>query len=382
MTKPERRNRDVGLRVGARPRRRTSRRRAAGGAHAGDRPVVRWGRVSGATGLTNLDHAPRRRGPLPGLLRRREGWVLLLLVLTVGAVGAWDPSFLSAGNAMDILADAAPAVVIACAVTLVVVTGEIDISVGSLLGLCAAVMGLLCYGDEPAQPVAVGVAAAVGLGLCVGLVNGGLVTLGRVPSIIVTLGMLTALRGATKLVMAGSSIEGRPEPLRALATGTALGVPISVWVAGAAVVLTTVLARATPLGLRIYAVGSNAAAAPLAGVHVGRTKLVVFALSGLFTGVAAVLLAPRNSLIQPNVGEGMELLVVTCVVVGGTSISGGVGTVAGTVLAVLLLATVPTILTYVKAPPQWRLAIQGGFILAAVLADHLFRGTRPQGAHE
>ena len=302
-------------------------------------------------------------------------------LLTVGAVGAWKPSFLSLANAADILADAAPAVIIACAVTLVVVTGEIDISVGSLLGLCAAVMGLLCYGAAPVAPVAVGVLAAVALGLVVGMLNGLLVTLGRVPSIIVTLGMLTVLRGVTKLLMGGSSIYDRPEALRALATGTALGVPVSVWAAAAVVALTALLARATPLGLRIYAVGSNARAAPLAGVHVGRTKFVVFALAGLFTGIAAVLLAPRNSLIQPNVGEGMELLVVTCVVVGGTSVSGGTGTVAGTVLAVLLLATVPTILTYVGAPPQWRLAIQGGFILAAVLADHLFRGTRAEGAH-
>jgi rhamnose transport system permease protein len=315
-------------------------------------------------------------GRVHALLVRRETWVLILLLLTVGAVGAWKPSFLSLANGADILADAAPALVIACAVTLVIVTGEIDISVGSLLGLCAAVMGLLCYGPAPVSPVWAGVAAAVVLGLLVGMLNGLLVTLGRVPSIIVTLGMLTVLRGVTKLLMEGSSIYGRPEPLRVLATGAALGVPISVWVAAAVVALTAVVAGATPLGLRIYAVGSNAKAAPLAGVRVGRTKFVVFAISGLFTGIAAVLLAPRNSLIQPNAGEGMELLVVTCVVVGGTSISGGVGTVWGTVLAVLLLAMVPTILTYVGAPPQWRLAIQGGFILAAVLADHLFRGQR------
>ena len=329
----------------------------------------------------NTSAALAPRHPIGALLLRREAWVLLLLVLTVGAVGAWKPSFLSLANAADILADAAPAVIIACAVTLVVVTGEIDISVGSLLGLCAAVMGLLCYGAAPVAPVAVGVLAAVALGLVVGMLNGLLVTLGRVPSIIVTLGMLTVLRGVTKLLMGGSSIYDRPEALRALATGTALGVPVSVWAAAAVVALTALLARATPLGLRIYAVGSNARAAPLAGVHVGRTKFVVFALAGLFTGIAAVLLAPRNSLIQPNVGEGMELLVVTCVVVGGTSVSGGTGTVAGTVLAVLLLAMVPTILTYVGAPPQWRLAIQGAFILAAVLADHLFRGRRGREGH-
>jgi len=105
----------------------------------------------------------------------------------------------------------------------------------------------------------------------------------------------------------------------------------------------------------------------------------VFALAGLMAGLAAVLLAPKNSIIQPNLGEGLELLVITCVVVGGTSISGGRGTIFGTVLAVLLLSLVPTALIYVGAPPQWRLAIQGAFILAAVLADHFMHGRRSRG---
>jgi ribose/xylose/arabinose/galactoside ABC-type transport system permease subunit len=105
----------------------------------------------------------------------------------------------------------------------------------------------------------------------------------------------------------------------------------------------------------------------------------VFALSGLMTGIATLLLAPKNSIIQPNLGEGLELLVVTCVVVGGTSISGGRGTILGTVLAVLFLSLIPTALTYVGAPPQFRLAVQGGLILTAVLADHLMQSRRPHG---
>jgi ribose/xylose/arabinose/galactoside ABC-type transport system permease subunit len=140
-----------------------------------------------------------------------------------------------------------------------------------------------------------------------------------------------------------------------------------------------VTATRTPLGRRIYAVGSNAKAAPLLGVSVGFTKFVVFALSGLMAGVAAILLAPKNAVIQPNLGEGLELLVVTCVVVGGTSIRGGRGGILGTLLAVLLLSLVPTALTYIGAPPQWRMAIQGAFILVAVLADHFTHARPPRG---
>ena len=261
--------------------------------------------MSSASPAVRVDD-PSRSAPsrLHALLRRRETWVLALLLLTVTAVGAWKPSFLDPANLLDILADAAPAVIIACAMTLVVVTGEIDISVGSLLGLSAAVMGLLCYGTDPSLPVPAAVGVAVLLALGVGMLNGLLVTLGRVPSIIVTLGMLTVLRGVTKLVMAGENIYGRPEALRRLATGTALGLPLSVWVAAAVVAVTTLLARRTPLGLRIYAVGSNAKAATLAGVHVGFTKFVVFALSGLCTGIAAVL---ADHLFRRHRPEGADL---------------------------------------------------------------------------
>jgi ribose/xylose/arabinose/galactoside ABC-type transport system permease subunit len=199
--------------------------------------------------------------------------------------------------------------------------------------------------------------------------NGAVTAWGRVPSIVATLGTLTVVRGATKMVMEGHSIEGRPESLRQLATGSWLGVPISIWIASAIAVGMVVLVRNTPLGRRIYAVGSNVSAAPLLGISVEWVKFIVFTLSGLMAGIAAILLAPKNSIIQPNIGEGLELLVVTCVVVGGVSILGGRGTVVGVLLAVVLLELVPTTLTYMGAPPQWRLAIQGVFILAAVLAD-------------
>ncbi len=313
------------------------------------------------------------------VLRRREVWLLAMLITVFAVVGAIKPSFLSTGNLLDIGADAAPTAIIACAVTLVIITGEIDISVGSLAGLTAAVLGLCCYGPNPPMSVAAGTACAVGTALGVGVINGLLVTLGRVPSIIATLGMLTVLRGITKLIMQGNSIEGRPNSLRDLATGAGAGLPNSVWLATAVAVVIALVARQTPLGRRIYAVGSNAKAAPLLGISVGMTKFTVFALSGLMTGVAAIMLAPKNSIIQPNLGEGLELLVVTCVVVGGTSISGGRGTILGTVLAVLFLSLIPTALTYVGAPPQFRLAVQGGLILAAVLADQLMRSRRPRG---
>jgi ribose/xylose/arabinose/galactoside ABC-type transport system permease subunit len=272
---------------------------------------------------------------------------------------------------MDIAADAAPVAMIACAVMLVVVTGEIDISVGSLLGLSAATMGMLCYGPDPVMSIPGAILCALLVAVGVGAINGFLVTFGRVPSIIATLAMLTMLRGIMKLSMQGTSIYGRPDALRELAIGQWFGLPNSVCLAIAVSAGIAFVAHRTPIGRRIYAVGSNPRAARLLGISVRKTKFLVFVLSGLLTGVAAVMLAPRNSLIQPNMGSGLELLVITCVVVGGASIRGGRGTIRGTLLAVLLLSLVPTALIYVGAPSEWRMAVQGVFILAAVVVDTL-----------
>jgi rhamnose transport system ATP-binding protein len=326
-----------------------------------------------------VEAASPKSSPWREALRRRETWLVALLAMIFIAVGAFKPSFLELGNLFDIAAEASPAAIIACAVTLVVVTGEIDISVGSIVGISAAVLGLCSYGAAPPLSVPAGVACALLTAGGLGCLNGLLVTWGRVPSIIATLGMLTALRGVTKLIMKGNSLDGRPDSLRELATGTLAGIPNSVWGATIVAAAAALTATRTPLGRRIYAVGSNAKAAPLLGVSVGFTKFVVFALSGLMAGVAAILLAPKNAVIQPNLGEGLELLVVTCVVVGGTSIRGGRGGILGTLLAVLLLSLVPTALTYIGAPPQWRMAIQGAFILIAVLADHFAHARSPRG---
>jgi ribose/xylose/arabinose/galactoside ABC-type transport system permease subunit len=224
--------------------------------------------------------------------------------------------------------------------------------------------------------VPLGVVLALALGLGIGLATGVLVTFGSVPSIIVTLGMLTALRGVTEVMMSGEWITDLPSGLRYLGTGAWLGVPICIWVAAVAIVCTHVLARWTPLGGRIYAVGSSPHSATLAGISPRRIRLFAFAYTGLLTAVATLVSVPQLSVIESGIGVGFELLVVTCVVVGGTSISGGRGTVFGSTVAVLLLGIVATVLIFLRLGEQstyWERAIQGTFILVAVLMDHLAR---------
>ncbi|HVP12966.1 MAG TPA: ABC transporter permease [Phycisphaerae bacterium] len=316
------------------------------------------------------------KAALTRLAQRREYGVGFLLAATLIAVSWKNPAFASAANLSDLLVQCAPAVIVGCGLTFVIVTGEIDISVGSLLGLLAAVMGLACSPQRANWPVVPTVLATLLAGTASGFLTGALVTFGRAPSIIITLGMLTALRGLTELLMGGEWITDLPAGLRTLGTGSLLGIPISVLVAAVVVVGSALLAGRTALGLQIYAVGSNPEAARLAGLSIRRLRLFAFTLTGLLTAVAALVSVPQLSVIESGVGKGFELLVVTCVVVGGTSIRGGSGGILGTVLAVLLLGIVRTVLVFLKLGEMatyWERAIQGGFVLAAVLADHLAR---------
>jgi ribose/xylose/arabinose/galactoside ABC-type transport system permease subunit len=320
---------------------------------------------------------------IPGLVkelaRQREWAIAALIALTTVVVAIVNRDFLSLDVFRNILDAAAPAAIVGCGLTFVIVTGEIDISVGSLMGLCAVALGQLSSPSYANFSAPAAIALTLLLATAVGLVNGLLVTIGRVPSIIVTLGMLTALRGATELLMAGNNITDVPDRLRLFPAARIVGVPLSIWITAMIVIASIVLARSTPLGRRIYAVGSSPAAARLAGLSPTRIKLFVFTLTGFLVGVATIVSLPQTPTIESGIGAGLELVVVTGVVVGGTSISGGTGTIIGTLLGIILLGMVRTVLVFLKLGPAatyWERAIQGGFILVAVLIDHV---SRPRG---
>jgi ribose/xylose/arabinose/galactoside ABC-type transport system permease subunit len=307
--------------------------------------------------------------------------VAVLLIATLAVVSAVAPSFASAQNLGDLLVQSSPAIIIGCGMTLVVLTGEIDISVGSLLGLMATLMGVLGSPDRAGMPVPLVLGITLAAGAGVGLINGLLVTVAGVPSIIATLGTLTILRGTTEAILGGKWITDLPAGLRWFGTAAPAGLPVCVWVAIAVSAAALVLTRWSPIGLRIYAVGGNPDAATGSRVSIRRIKLFTFTLTGLLTAVAAIVTVPQQSVIEAGIGSGLELVVITAVVVGGTSIRGGYGGIAGTILAALLLGSVRTVLVFVnigEMATYWERAIQGAFILAAVLADHV-AGTASKG---
>jgi rhamnose transport system ATP-binding protein len=317
----------------------------------------------------------RRGSPAaPGTWRRESG--LMALIMAISLVVSWfDANFMSLANMKDIIVRAAPTAIVACGVMLVIVTAEIDISVGSLMALLAAVMGIILSADHWAWPTWVGIPLVLLLGTFCGLLTGSLVTIGRVPSIIVTLGLLTGLRGLTTWIMGGENIDGLPVVMSDLCKKGVLTVPISVWAAFVVITVSAIIGTQTPLGRRLYAVGSNAESAATAGLSQRRLKLFVFAYTGFLTALATLVDVPRLPKIETGIGLEFELLVVTCVVVGGVSVAGGRGSLLGVVLAVILMTMIRPVLTYMdvgEAGEKWTKAIQGLFIMLAVVSDSVF----------
>jgi len=297
----------------------------------------------------------------------------LALVLAVAA-----PGYFSAENLSDLFLANLPVLVVALGATLVILTGEIDISVGSVFAICGVVSGITA---KLGMPVAIAAVAACVAGGLLGALNGGLVAYLRIPSIVVTLATMVALRDALRWSTQGAWIENLPRSFQWLGL-TQASYPV-VTFAGVAC-LTMMLAwalRNLAAGRAIYATGSNPDAARLAGLDVALVKSSVFVAAGTLTGLAALLNSVRFNQIPSNAGLGLEMKVIASVVVGGAAIAGGRGTIAGTVLGVVLLAAIGPALTFLGVSAYWERAIQGGIILASVTVDS-YRALRARAVRD
>ncbi len=303
----------------------------------------------------------------------RELALAAFVVALCVAVGAANPRFLTPTNLTDVASNAAYILVAAAAMTPLIITANIDISVGSMLGLCAALAASLAVRGAPLVAV---VAAAMAGGAALGLVNAAATVGLRLPSIIVTLGTLNVFRGLLLLATGGRWITGLPWHFRVLSVGRVAGVPVGVFVAAAVAGAIALALRHTRWGRCVYLWGDNEAAARHLGVRGRRLVVTVMALTGACVGLAAAMFAARFSAVQSNAGLGFEMLVITCVVVGGTDIFGGSGSIFGTILGVALVALIGNALTLLHLSEYWDKAAQGALILAAVSADVLRRGRK------
>ena len=300
--------------------------------------------------------------------------VAILLAMMVAA-----PSFFSGGNLRDLALNNTAVLIVALGMTLVILTGEIDISVGSQFAVCSVAAGVLAKVGVPMPVVPVLVLI---LGLAMGALNGLLVGVLRLPSIIVTLAMMVTWRDALRWMTDGAWVQDLPADFQwfGLAPGTAQFIIVSLGVILAVIIGWSL--RNLTMGRRIYAVGADEEAARLAGIDPRVVTFGVFAVTGMLVGLGAVLNAARFSTVPSNAGTGYELQAIAAVVVGGTAITGGRGTIMGTVIGAVLLGVISTALTYVGIGPFWVKAIQGLIILAALGGDAAFtrlakRGTSP-----
>ena len=301
-----------------------------------------------------------------GALRARELPPAIALAAVLLGVLVVAPSFFGAGNLRDLALNNAPVLLVSIGMTLVILVGEIDISVGSQFAVCSVAAGVLA---KAGLPIALVPVAVIAVGSCMGAVNGFLVGTLGLPSIIVTLAMLVAWRDALRWATEGAWVQGLPANFQWFGLAPAAAQALIVGIALVVLLASGWALRNLQLGRTLYAVGSDEEAARLAGIEPKRVVFGVFTLTGALVGLAATLNAVRFDAVPSNAGLGLELQAVAAVVVGGTAITGGRGTVLGTLIGVLLLGTIGTAMTYVGISPFWAKAIQGLIILAALVAD-------------
>jgi ribose/xylose/arabinose/galactoside ABC-type transport system permease subunit len=306
------------------------------------------------------------------LFGSQEAVLLLAIILLFLVVGTINPRYVAERNLQSILLGNAYIAVAAIGMSMLIISGNIDISVGSLIGVLATISGSLAVAG---YPIFVSWLVPLVCSVVLMTVIGCVVAYLRIPSIVVTLGMLSILKGGLISATGGTWISNLPAGYH-LAQMRLLSVPMPIWFMVILTVGAALWMRYSAAGRAIYAVGGNAEAARLSGISRERTIVMVFAIHGLFVGLAGVLFATQLSIIQSTVPPNLELSIITASVVGGVSILGGTGTVVGSTLAAVLMAAIGSSLIFINISPYWLRAVQGALILLTVLADLMRRRRR------
>ena len=299
------------------------------------------------------------------LLAGRLGIVIALLALAA-VLAVLKPHFLSAANLTNVVRQVSINGILAVGVTVVLLTGGVDLSLGSLVAVTGVVAAHLAHPGE--YPLAVPVAAGILAGAACGSVNGAVVTRCGVPSFIATLGMMTAARGLALVLSDGRPVSNMSPALTRLA-GDVAGIPVPALILAAVAAAVAWSLRNLRWGRYLYAVGGNELAARAAGIRVQVVKVAAYVLCGALSGLAGVVLAARITTGQPNAGAGYELDAIAAVVIGGTRLSGGVGGVGGTLLGVLLMGVIGNGLDLLNVPSYYQQIVKGVIIIGAVWLD-------------
>lgn len=304
---------------------------------------------------------------------------LLVLVLMIVAMSLLSDRFLTVANGWNIMRQISINICLSVGMTMVIVSGGIDLSVGSVLAFSGAITAGLIKHSIPLHWLGVevqlttlgSIVAGLGVGIILGCINGLMITRLKIPPFVATLGMLSIARGLTMLWTQGFPITGLGEDFAILGTRVVAGVPMPVWIAATLVGIFVVINKKTRLGRYIYAIGGNETTARLSGINVQQIKVIVYTLAGGLSAVAGLIMTSRLDSAQPNAGTGYELDSIAAVVIGGTSLSGGRGTILGTVIGCLIIGVLNSGLVLMDVSPFWQQVVKGTVILLAVAIDKM-----------
>lgn len=291
---------------------------------------------------------------------------LLAALLICAALTVLTESFFSLGNILNVLRQTSLLFFIAAGLTLVVLTGGLDLSIGANVAISACVAGTVIH--QTGSPV-LGVLTGLGVGAVVGLLNGLMVTALRIPSFIATYGMLWVLHGVTYWYMGGETMHGFPPGFRQIGSGYFLGLPIPVYLMVVFLAIGSIFAQRTTWGQEIYAIGANPVAARLSGIPVARRLLLVYVVSGAMAGLASIIFLARLNSAEADIGETLTLPAIAAVLIGGTSLFGGLGTVFGTFVGALILTLVLNGMNLLSVSASWQPLVTGVIVILAVWLD-------------
>jgi ribose transport system permease protein len=298
------------------------------------------------------------------------GYRLAAVLLIAAALALTTEAFFTTGNILNVLRQASLTFLIASGVTLTILTGGLDLSVGANLGLSACLAATVM---KSTGSIALGAATGLGFGALVGIVNGLMVTLLRLPPFIATYGMLWTLNGVTYWFMGGETIHGFSSGFRTLGSGYWLGVPVPIYVMAAFLAAGGIFTRYTTFGHEVYAIGANREAARLSGVPVRARLNLVYTLSGAMAGLAAIVYLARLNSAEADIGEALTLPAIAAVLIGGTSLFGGAGTLSGTLVGAVTLTLVVNGMNLWAIDANWQPLVTGAIVILAVWVDVVTR---------
>ncbi len=296
----------------------------------------------------------------------RYGMLMILLVLIV-FMSILSPTFFTSSNLLNIVRQMSVVGIVAIGVTMVIITTGIDLSSGSVIALVSVVVATFAHPDS--YPLLVPIILGIGLGILIGVINGTIISKGKIAPFIVTLGMMTAARGAALLFSGGRPIGNLSDSFKFIGQGDVLGIPLPILIFALVGVVSYILLNKTKFGKYTYAIGGNEQAAIIAGVHVDRYKILIYGYAGLLSAIAGIILTSRIASGQPTAGTMYELDAIAAAVIGGTSLSGGIGTIGGTIIGALIIGVMNNGLDLLNVSSYWQQILKGVIITVAVFID-------------